>query len=232
MKASLAPFVAVFSVLTAGWAAGTRLHREEGAIYLEDFLSDPVELRILQTVNAFYTLEGKRYLGTMKPGQVVEVLAISDRAYRVRGVAQQGQVAGWVGPKFLEPVEDEFLDNLRKAAERKKIVDELIAAKEVALGMTIDEVEQSLGKPTRKSSRIDAEGRSDTYDYITYKNVPQYNYYRDGYGRVFRDVYYVKVETGKVSVEFQDGIVGAVAEMEDNQRGGALKVVPAPVGLF
>jgi hypothetical protein len=129
-------------------------------------------------------------------------------------------------------MEEGFVENLRKAAERKRIVDELIARKEVAMGMTIEEVEASLGRPTRKSSRVDAEGRMDTYEYITYDNVPQYNYYRDAYGRLYRDVYFIKVETGKVAVEFQEGIVTAVAEMEDDQRGGALKAVPAPVGLF
>jgi hypothetical protein len=47
-------------------------------------------------------------------GQLVEVQAVSDGAYRVRGLAQQGQVLGWIEPRYLSPLKPEFLANLKQ----------------------------------------------------------------------------------------------------------------------
>lgn len=207
----------------------TSLSREKGAIYLEDFVEKPIKLEVKKMVHAYSTLEGKRYLGTLAPGQKVTLIAVSDRAYRVRGKAQQGQIAGWVGHGYLEALETEFVENLQKAAERKKLVDELIANEEVALGMTLDEVQASLGKPTKTASRVDHEGKTDTFHYITYERVPQSNYVRGIDGRLYRQTTYIKVETGKVTIDFTDGLVTAISESEDHQRPRDLKILPVPI---
>ncbi|OYX14270.1 MAG: hypothetical protein B7Z16_14650, partial [Algoriphagus sp. 32-45-6] len=47
----------------------------------------------------------------------------------------------------------------------RKLVDELIQRKQVALGMTSQEVQASLGKPSRKSSKITAAGKQERLEY-------------------------------------------------------------------
>ena len=210
----------------------SKLNREEGALYLEDLLEKPIKLKVLKPANAYGSLRGDRYLGTLQLGQEVTVLAISDRAYRVRGKAQQGDIAGWAGPAFFKKLEPEFVENLKKAAERKAIVEDLIAKEQVALGMTGDEVTASLGKPTKRSSKLTAEGKTDTFEYITYDKVPQTSYRRNGLGQIQRYTTYVKVETGKVTIIMED-VVSSIAETEDNEdRRDRGIIVPTPVLLY
>ena len=80
----------------------------------------------------------------------------------------------------------------------------------------------------------DATGKVDTLEYITYDRVPQTRYVRGLYGQLVRQTYYVKVETGRVTVELVDGVVASVAESEDKGRGkdGTIKIIPAPIYLF
>ncbi len=211
----------------------SKLSREKGALYLEDLLEEPIKLKVLKPANTYGTLKGKRYLGTLRVGQEVTLLAISDRAYRVRGKAQQGQIAGWAGPTFFRKLEPEFVENLKKAAERKKIVDDLIANEEVALGMTGDEVVAALGKPTKRASKVTAEGKSDTLDYITYERVPQSTYARNVLGQIYKTTTYVKVEKGKVTITLKDDVVASIAESENNEdRRDRGIIVPTPITIY
>ena len=145
-------------------AAGALL-REEGAIYLEDLLPRPVKLATVQDAPIFWKIDLGKYLGTLRKGQLVEIQAVGDGAYRVRGQAQQGQVLGWVEPKYLSPLKPEFLANLKQNAARKAEVDALIARNEVAINMSPEEVGKSLGKPARKTSRLDANGREEVWEF-------------------------------------------------------------------
>ena len=225
--------LAALLTLTGGLLADRsppKSSRDEGAFYLDGLLEEPIKLKVLKLAHAYTNLKGERYLGTLRTGQEVTLLAISDRAYRVRGKAQQGQIVGWAGPSFFEKLEPEFVENLKKAAGRKALVEDLIANKEVALGMTGEEVIAALGKPTKRSSKVTAEGKTDTFDYVTYDRVPQTTYARNGLGQVFRQTVYVKVEKGRVTIILKDDQVTSIAESEDNddQRHRAI-VVPGPV---
>ncbi|MDA7614236.1 hypothetical protein N8586_03780 [Verrucomicrobiales bacterium] len=208
----------------------SKLIQEDGALYVESLLEKPIKLKVLKSAHAYGTLKGERYLGTLKPGQEVTLLAISARAYRVRGKAQQGDIAGWAGPTFFKKLDPEFVSNLKKAAERKALVDDLIANKEVALGMTGEEVLASLGKPTKRASELNTEGTTETLDYITYERVPQTSYVRNGFGQVVKKTTYVKVETGRLSVKLQDDIVASISESESNESRRDLGLtIPVPI---
>jgi len=210
----------------------SNLSREPGAIYLEDFLKKKVKMRVMKEVPIYATAERTRSVGTLLAPRYVDVLAMNDKGYRIRAMATHGQVAGWVLSTELASEDKDFPAKLRKMYERQKIVQELIDNAQVALGMTIDEVQASLGKPDRKSSRLDKDGRHDVYDYVTYEKVPQYRYVRDAYGRVIRQTYYIKVETGKVSISFKDENVESIEEKEGEPQAGGFKVVPIPIEIF
>ena len=213
--------------------AASALIREEGAIYLEDLLPKPVKLATIQDTPVFWKIDLSKSLGIMRKGQLVEVQAVSDGAYRVRGQAQQGQVLGWVEPKYLSPLKPEFLANLKQNAARKAEVEALIARNEVALNMTVGEVGRALGKPAKKTSRLDANGREDVWEFVRYENVPQEVAGYDRLGRLTTTTVYVKVPSGKLSIVFQNNLVSSLEQTEGAiERAAQVKIVAVPFNFL
>ncbi|MBE06262.1 MAG: hypothetical protein CMO37_03065 [Verrucomicrobiaceae bacterium] len=211
----------------------SNLKREPGAIYLEDFSEDKVELLAIKQEPIYVSPQRKRAIGQLRKGKKVTLIAMTNKQYLIRGMALHGQVKGWIPPSALQELNKDFSDKLRALYERKKVVDELIKNKQIALGMNTGEVVESMGKPSRKNSKLDRGGRLDTYEYSTFERVAQYRFRRDSQGNLFRQKYYVKMETGKLSVTFKNDIVESIEETEGNPLGGGdLKIVPIPIELF
>ena len=212
-----------------GIGSGSHLTREKDALYLEDVLKKPIRLKVKSDAVVYNNLVAERRLGVIPAGTVVNVIAVNDRALRVRGKAEHADVSGWVGKSFLEELDPRVTENLTKMLERQKLVEELIQKKIVALGMTSAEVERVLGPPSKRTSRVDKGGQFEVYDYIAYKLVPQQVAQRDQTGQIFYTLVNTKVETGRRSVTFENHIVSAIEESE--QRGGRSSVVPAPIEI-
>ena len=168
----------------------------------------------------------------MVSGSEVSIVAISEKAYRVRGKATHGGVSGWISPKYLEAKDPEFFAKMKKMYERQQKVQALIKAHEVGLGMTIEEVKESLGRPTATKSTIDKEGKLLTLDYTTFKRVPQTVTRQDLYGRFYNTTVYVKVPVGNRAIHFKNGAVVRIEEEIGEPPKGGLKMVPAPIELF
>jgi len=229
-----AAFLTLLTALSPAWAASPSgaVIREPGAVYLEDVVKKPVRVTLLADTPIFYQADRERLLGIMRKGQVVEIQAIGDTVYRVRGMAQQGQVAGWVEPRFLAPLKPEFLDSVRQNAARHDQVQALLARKEVAINMTPEEVNAAIGVPSKKTSRLDAGGRQEVWEYVRYERVPQQTTGRDLAGRLVTTVVYVKVPSGKLSVVFENNLVSSLEQTEGtNERDGRAKIVSAPLVL-
>ena len=171
-------------------------------------------------------------LGVLRRGTTAEVLAISDTALRVRGTAQQGGVAGWVPATGLTPLKADFVESVKKNAQRKADVDALIAKGEVALNMTHEEVTAALGRAQKKSSKLDAKGRQEVWEFIRYARIPQETTIQDVQGRPVITTVYVKVPAGKLSVTFQNNLVSSLEQSEGTTEVAApTRLVPAPVVL-
>ena len=235
-----APFLALGLVLlttpafaaSAAPRAGSALPRETGAIYLEDLGIKPVKLAVIGEAAVHSQITNGNYLGVLRKGTVAEVLAISDTAIRVRGTAQQGGVAGWVPATGLTPLKADFIESVKKNAQRKADVDALIAKGEVALNMTHEEVTGALGKPQKKSSKLDAKGRQEVWEFIRYTRVPQEAPGVDPQGRPVINIIYVKVAAGKLAVTFENNLVAALEQTEGTTEVvPPIRLVPAPVLL-
>ena len=233
-----APFLALgLAFLTAQvFAAGAAPHtqsalpREAGAIYLEDLAIKPVKLTVIGEAAVQSQLTNGNFLGVLRKGTPAEVIAISETAVRVRGTAQQGGVVGWVPAAGLTPMRAEFIESVKKNAQRKAEVDALIAKGEVALNMTHEEVTAALGKPQKKSSKLDAKGRQEVWEFIRYARVPQETVGRDVLGRVVTNVVYVKVPAGKLSVTFENNLVSALDQTEGVPEVAAgVRLVAPPI---
>ena len=228
--------------------------REPGVIYLSDFdLEDP-RFPLTEAAPCYFNSDMKRYAGTLRFPQRVELDAVSPAGmFRVRGNARQGGVAAWIEPRYLDGVPADLVANLRAADQRRREVEELIARNEVAIGMTLDEVARSLGKPQKRSSTTNRAGSTQTFEYVRYKLIPQTVYtpayaesvlgirpdprrrletvvVRAGYGLNASTVY-VKVPVGTINVGFVDGIVESIEESEGTLVGANASIVVPPINV-
>lgn len=206
---------------------------DPGAIYVEDILPKPVRLSVAADSVIYYQSDMQRALGSMAPGTLVQLVAMSDTGYKVRGRARHGDVAGWMRMADLRAPDPQLPEKLKAFYARQKKVDELIAKKQVALGMTAPEVEASLGRPTRKSSKISAAGREEVLEYSIFEKVPQVTTGRDSLGNLVQTTIYVKVEVGRLTISFQNYAVSEISESMGNPLGtGGVKIVPGPIMVF
>lgn len=219
---------------SAADAGSSKLMREKGTTYIEDlFPGEPpkIELLVLEPAIAYGDTKAQRRFGVFDRNVVVDLIAVSEFAYKVRGEARHGRLAGWVSKKVLSAKDPKFPEKLDKLIERNKMVAELIEKKQIAIGMTPSEVAQVLGEPTRRESRVTAKGKEDVWEFITYETVNHYDYFRDpATGQTLkRFAYAEKLESGKVRIEFSNSAVTAISESDEDPGRGALKIVPVPL---
>jgi hypothetical protein len=99
--------------------------------------------------------------------------------------------------------------------------------------MTDLEVSKVLGRPTKSKVRRTAKGQSSTLEYIDYEIENHYANFRDPTtGGVYRKLtHQTKEEKSKTVVEFENGIVVAIEESEDNGKARR-RIVAIPVTFF
>ena len=229
--------------------------REPGAIYLSDFGLKPLRLRVLEPAPAYFDTAQSRYAGTLRFPQTVQVEGLDTNAgfLRMRGNAQQGGIVAWVNPQFLEPLPENFVENLAKAEKRRVEVEALISRNEVAIGMTSTEVAASLGKPQKKTNRADKSGTQQVWEFIKYQLIPQTTYgpvnnetvitfpattnspggtlVQTSQGLAANTIY-VKVPIGTLTVNFKDNIVESLDQSEGTTTTGQVSVVIPPLNVY
>jgi hypothetical protein len=209
------------------------LAAEPGTIPFEDLLIKPLRLAVKQESIIYYQATFDRVLGQMAPGTVVTLVGMSDQGYRVRGRARHGDVAGWMKPVDLVMPDPKLPDKLKAFYQRQMQVGALIAKHEVAIGMSKAEVAQSLGKPTRTTTRVTAAGREEKLEYAVFQKVPQATVGRAPNGQLVETVVYVKVEVGTLAISFKNDSVEVIEETKGTPLGGApVKIVPGPIVVF
>ncbi len=204
------------------------LDSDPDVVYLESALKKPVDLKVIKEAPVFSDKEGKIRLGTLKAEQTVRLEAITDKIYRVRGQGTRDGIAGWVAPWAFSSKDPEFVARLKQLYERQIQVQALIKDKQVAVGMTLDEVSDSRGKPTKTTLRKTDKGQSGRWEYIDYDQVKNYITRIDPTtGAAYRQLASVtQVEKSRTAVEFENDVVTAVEESEDHQGGNVRIIVP------
>lgn len=219
--------------LACGQSNKSSLHDEPGTLTLEGQLAKPIRLTVKQESTIYYHAIMDRALGTMAAGTPVALVAMSDTAYRVRGRARHGDVAGWMKPEDLILPDPQLPQKLKAFFDRQQKVQALIDNHQVGIGMTREEVQQSLGKPTRTTSRLTAAGREERLEYAVFEKVPQTAVGRAPDGQLVQSVVYVKVEVGTLSISFKDNVVEAIEETKGNPLNGkGVQIVPVPMVIW
>ena len=204
------------------------LNSDPEVVYLEEIVDPAIKLRVVKEAPVYADKDGNRRLGYLKSDQTVELEGMTEKAYKVRGQGTRNGIAGWVAPWAFSHPEEEFVAKLKNLYERQIAVTAIIQAQGIAIGMTLDEVAQSRGKPTKTSVRRTADGESGTWEFIDFEEVKHYVTRVDPVsGQAFRQLSHItQEEKGKSIVEFKDGLVTALEESEDNTGGIARIVVP------
>ncbi len=206
------------------------LNSDPDVVYTEEFTDKKIELLVLKPATVYATKKGGRKLGVLKVDTKVTLIGLTEKAYKIRGTATHGGVSGWVSPKALGSKDRDFVENFKKVYERQKVVRDLIARHEVAIGMSVEEVSASLGKPTKTKVRQTIKGKTGVWEFIQYEEQDHYQTVRDPLtGRVFRQYSHTtKEELGKIVLEFEGEVVTAIEETENNE-GGKVKIVAPPL---
>lgn len=206
------------------------LNSDPDVVYTEEFTDKKIELLVLKPATVYATKKGGRKLGVLKVDTKVTLIGLTGKAYKIRGTATHGGVSGWVSPKALGSKDRDFVENFKKVYERQKVVRDLIARHEVAIGMSVEEVSASLGKPTKTKVRQTIKGKTGVWEFIQYEEQDHYQTVRDPLtGRVFRQYSHTtKEELGKIVLEFEGEVVTAIEETENNE-GGKVKIVAPPL---
>lgn len=220
--------------------------RVPGATYLYDFGQPPLELPVLRAgARAFSDPRLTRYAGTLRFPQTVRASAFLPEACLISGLARQGRISAWVPFRELGPLLKNFLKNLDEAARRREAVEALIARNEAAIGMTEDEVRRSLGRPQRTTRSADRTSSRVVWEYVRYRTVPQTvttphptrrTHWVPGRGAittggtVFQPTtHWMRIPVGQMKVTFENGVVTAITQSENNAPGGRPRLVVPPL---
>ncbi|MCP5537474.1 MAG: hypothetical protein H7A51_14730 [Akkermansiaceae bacterium] len=206
------------------------LDNDPDVIYLNEHVKHTITLLVAQPATVYATKKGGRRLGAFNAGTKVELLAMTERAYRVKGQASHAGVIGWVDPKLLASKDKNFIANLKQLYERQILINELIANKDVAIGMTLEEVAKSLGQPTETEVKQTATGESGKWDWVVTEEQKHYRTVIDPYtGNAYRQLSHITTEEkSRTTVEFEQGVVTSVTRKKNNGPG-QVRIVPAPV---
>ena len=208
------------------------LNNDPDVIYLEEHIGRSITLLVVQPTTVYATKKGKngRRLGLFKTNTKVELIAMTEKAYCVKGKASHAGVTGWVNPNHLASKDKDFISNLKQLYKRQLIVKDLIANKDVAIGMTLDEVQTSLGEPTETEIVQTRDGQSGKWDYVITEEQKHYRKTVDPHtGQVYRQLSHVTVEErSRTTVKFKDKVVTSLTRKKNNGPG-KIRIVPAPV---
>lgn len=232
MKALVLLLSACFSLpLLAEPKRASLLDSDPEVVYLDKAVKKPIELKVLKEAPVFSDKDGKHKLGTLKANQTVKLEAITAKIYRVRGQGTHDGIAGWVPPWAFSSTDPEFVSHLKQLYDRQIQVQALIKEKQVAVGMTLDEVSESLGKPTKTNIRKTDKGQSGRWEFIVYEEQKNYITRVDpATGAVYRQLVSVtQIEKSKTAVEFENDVVSAVEETEDHNRAGNVRIIVPPL---
>ena len=204
---------------------------EKGVVYVEEFAPKGIKLKVEKPGWVYSTKQGGRKRGSLKVGIEVELVSFTEKAYFVRGKRDNGiGVSGWVSPASFSSKDPNFVEKLKQVHARQLLVRALIEKKEVAIGMTPEEVSKIHTRPTKTKVKRTAKGQTTIWEFIKYENVSHFNTVRDPYtGQIFRQLTHTtNEEKSKVVIEFEDGFASSI-EISKNNGPGNPTTVGAPV---
>ena len=198
----------------------TFLEKDSNVVYTEDLTAEKLTFDVIENRAMYFTKRGSNRLATIQKGAKAELLAFDNRAFKVKTKGKNGNIVGWVSPHALSCSDPNFIANFGKVYERQIVVNELIRNKEVAIGMTPDEVISSLGEPTKTTTKLSAKGTSGTFEYTETYEQKHYRYTTDPYtGDSYKTLSHITEEIkSQTIINFENHSVSTIQESVDNSQ--------------
>lgn len=229
MNVPRARLAAVALLLAAAAAPAIERPRQEGVVYVEDFLAEPYTLRTLRATPLAFGYDGGSVIDWLVEKQRVTIIGLGSERHLVRAVISNGRAEGWVLAADIEPPSPAMLAEFEKKRKEADRIRQAIARGEIEVGMPQDAVTKILGKPTSKSSVREAGGDFEQWTYTTYKTIPYYAPTTIN-GTNVVSTFYRRVPVGTKIVTFQAKQVIRVEQKEEpinpNAPGGGIVVPP------
>jgi len=205
--------------LAFGWVLATAEAqiRYPDVIYVDDLKEPELRLTVLRSTGLLAAPHAQNEMASLVKGQKVLVLGLGSGVDYVETTIVSGRARGWVDASAIEQPSAELVEHLKKSRERVDALKKAIERHEVMLGMTQNEVQASLGDPTRKVHTLTKDGEADQWVFISYKMVPVTTYISDAWGNQTTATTYQKVSTGQKTITFQGDSVVAVADEQGEQ---------------
>jgi hypothetical protein len=192
--------------------------QEQGVFYLHNVMTLPVQGKVENVTTMYVHRDFTSPVGTLIPGQIIEVVGIAPEGYLVRAVAPNSNVMGWIRlDQIPSNIDQRTLVQAQQYYQREQEIQVAIANKTVIQGMTPEDVEKSLGSkaPTILKQTL-PQGVFETWTYTTYKQVPQNSYAVDSMGQPVSQTEYDKVAIGTLTINFTNGVVTSIQEQRSD----------------
>lgn len=166
-----------------------------------------------------------RILDVLSSGQIVTVLAMDRFGLQVRGRGTNGPLTGWIGQKKAFAHDEKRLAKVRNYYERQLEIEQLVAQKQPAIGMTLAELKRILGKPTTHEVGASEEGRTESLTWVIKEKVDLNELLSSG---TDEDLLKMEVEVGRVQVDLKHGLAARI-NLNLPEGGAEIPTVVPPV---
>ncbi len=180
--------------------------------YLDELKLEPVDLTVEKRTPISLSRDSRSAMAYLHVGQKVRLVGWTPEMFYVDARVATGPMRGWVSAAAVAGPTQDVVAELQRRQEAKAKNRQLIAQHEVGVGMTRDEVLESIGKPERRQRLQTAQADREVWVYVTYRYQPFYLQTMDADGKLQQTVTYRRVPAGHRAVVFGGELVVAVEE--------------------
>ena len=173
----------------------------------------------------FDTRAAKRSLDKLLPNKPITILAVDRFGFKVRGTGSNGLLTGWVGRKSALANDAAKLAAMDALYNRQITVEQMIAAKRPAIGMSLREIARILGTATSHSIVAEDSTRTETAVWVINEKVDLNDTLELG---TDSPLLRVEVETGRTTVGFVDGVARSI-QLHHKGIAADIPTVPNPI---
>ncbi len=188
--------------------------KDPEALYFDELPGfKPIELTVEKITAVYANRNRNGHLKNFVKGEKVRLIAYDEKTFLVENL--KTDYSGWVPAENLSKIDPAVISSAMAQAEEQKKYQAAIEDHQVLAGMTLEQVQASLGKPDEAAFRTDSNGRTDVWSYIEYKTIYREQTYTDqSTGQLIVRRLKEKIPESEKNVEFLNGRVTAIEKKQ------------------
>jgi len=205
-------FSLLFFVFIFGWGENFDSLKDPDVLYFPGKAQALPAVRLVKLTPLFTEKDLRSLLRNLNAGTSVRVIGWHQQGWLIQSIDSANHWEGWVASDAIQGIGEKELKEYRDKNESIKEFQRAVQEKNIIPGMTEEDVRKALGKPKKTSFRVDEKGKTQTWSYPRYEEVPEVRSVIDAYGRLVQITTMVRVARGETTVEFKEGKVVAYEE--------------------